>query len=242
MPRKTSPPKLGTLHDDLAGYILGLATESKVSPSTNKISNRLLDQWLNKLKLSATNKKFNALSSNVVSFHQDEEAQMIELENLKITPQIVDVLNKKIKKPDLILSIILRNITFKNEDTRNKFEELLKRFKNVSMVEYDKVDFGDHIFLNSKKLIDIKIKNSTLSKILIMKFKPVLFDTASLERVSFIGNDVDDYFYTHTFYEGRIDKDNIMLRNHQRNIQMPPVLLNIQGNTDSKGNIIDFAK
>ena len=75
-----------------------------------------------------------------------------------------------------------------------------------------------------------------------MKFKPVLFDTASLERVSFIGNDVDDYFYTHTFYEGRIDKDNIMLRNHQRNIQMPPVLLNIKGNTDSKGNIIDFAK
>lgn len=89
---------------------------------------------------------------------------MIELENLKITPQIIDVLDKKIKKPELILSIILRNITFTSEDTRNKFEELLKRFKNVSMVEYVKVDFGDHIFLNSEKLIDITIKNSILSK------------------------------------------------------------------------------
>lgn len=61
---KTSPSKLHTLQDDLAMYILGLATESKLSPvefrkkvliklltgndATNKISNRVLDQWLNK--------------------------------------------------------------------------------------------------------------------------------------------------------------------------------------------------
>lgn len=78
MPRKTSPLKLHTLHDDITGYIVDLATKRKVSPvefrekvliklltgndATNKISNRVLDQWLNKLKLSATNKKFNALS------------------------------------------------------------------------------------------------------------------------------------------------------------------------------------
>lgn len=235
-------------------YIFGLATESKLSPvefrekvliklltgndATNKISNRVLDQWLNKKNLSATNKNFNALS-NVVSLHQDEDAQMIELENLNITPQIVYFL-KEIKKPDLINTIILRNITFKDEGSRNKFEELLKRFKNVSMVEYDKVDFGDHIFLNSKELIDITIKNSKLSKILIMKFKDVLFKIATIKRVSFIGNSVDHYFYEYTFFPERIDRrDNTIGRNNG----LGRVLLNIQGNIDDSDKThTDFAK
>lgn len=49
MPRKTSPPKLHTLKDDLMEYIVDMATKSKVSPefrekvlgndATNKISN-----------------------------------------------------------------------------------------------------------------------------------------------------------------------------------------------------------
>lgn len=259
MPRKTSPPqktsplKLHTLRDDLVTYIFGLATESKLSPvefrekvliklltgndATNKISNRVLDQWLNKKNLSATNKNFNALS-NVASLHQDEDAQMIELENLNITPQIVYFL-KEIKKPDLINTIILRNITFKDEGTRNKFEELLKRFKNVRMVEYDHVDFGDHIFLNSKELIDITIKNSILSKILLTTFKrDVLNKIAPLKRVSFIGNSVDNYFYEDIFYPQRINAENIMGRNNL----LDGVLLNIQGNRDSDGKIINYTR
>lgn len=124
----------------------------------------------------------------------------------------------------------MRNITFKDEGTRNKFEKLLKIFENVSMVEYDNVDFGDHIFLNSKELIDITIKNSILSKILIMKFKDVLFKIATIKRVSFIGNSVDHYFYEYTFFPERIDiRDNTIGRNNR----LGRVLLNIQGNIDS---------
>jgi hypothetical protein len=254
MPQNTSPPKIHTLPDNLVTYILSLATESKVSPVefrekvliklltgndvTNKISNRVLYQWLNKLKLSATNKNFNALSS-AVSLHQDEDAQMIELKNLKITPQIVYVLNKKIKNPDLINTIILRTITFKDEGSRNKLEELLKRFKNVRMVEYDNVDFGDHIFLNSKELTDITIKNSELSRILLTTFKrDVLNKIDPLKRVSFIGNIVDNYFYEDIFYPERINKGNIMERNNLLNT----VLLNIHGNRGNDGKMKNYTR
>ena len=80
----------------------------------------------------------------------------------------------------------MQNITFKDE-------KLLKIFENVSMVEYDNVDFGDHIFLNSKELIDITIKNSILSKILLTTFKrDVLNKIATIKRVSFIGNSDDN--------------------------------------------------
>lgn len=143
------------------------------------------------------NKKFKALSSNVSSFHQDEDAQIIELEELNITPQTVYLLGKKIKKPELINTIILRTIKFKDEDTRNKFEKILERFKNVKIVEYDNVDFGNHTFLNFKELTDITIKNSRLSKILLTKFKGEVLDIiVPLQRVTFIGNVVHDYFMT----------------------------------------------
>ena len=235
MTRKTSPPKLHTLKDDLMEYIVDMATKSKVSPEfrekvltgNDKFSNRVLEQWLNKLKLSAINKKFKALSSNVSSFHQDEDAQIIELEELNITPQTVYLLGKKIKKPELINTIILRNIKFIDEDTRNDFEKILERFKNVRIVEYDTVDFGNHTFLNFKELTDITIKNSRLSKILLTKFNREVLDIIEpLQRVTFIRNVVHDYFYDEVFYRQRINAENRMTRNMLLN----DVLINIQGN------------
>lgn len=126
----------------------------------------------------------------------------------------------------------MQNITFKDE-------KLLKIFENVSMVEYDNVDFGDHIFLNSKELIDITIKNSILSKILLTTFKrDVLNKIATIKRVSFIGNSDDNYFYEDIFYPQRINAENIMGRNNL----LDGVLLNIQGNRDSDGKIINYTR
>jgi hypothetical protein len=119
-------PNISTIPQDILLQILDSAFKF-----SNKLDNDLIFAFIQMMSnVSKTNKKFrNSVSSITPSWNN---IIIINLQNLKITKKILDILKMTNEKD--IATIVLRNISFDNEKTCNDFLEFLSKNINTRYV------------------------------------------------------------------------------------------------------------
>ena len=138
---------------------------------------------------------------------------IINLEDLRITNEIVNILNNtKCKK---IVSIVLHNISFESVDTCNKFLEFLSKNTMVRNLIFDKVDAKASEYLTifqtfkSLRWLEIsrgELKDDRSTYNFFHNFIKVLVNSKRLEYLSFTNNTIDKVFYNYLFTKDRNNK------------------------------------
>lgn len=206
--RKTSPPKISTIAEDLQIKIL-----ESVFKFTDTLDNKLITEYFKmKSNISKINKSFRSSMGLIVPEWKD--ISIINLKDLRITKTILEVLNMTNEKN--IVSIVLRNITFDSVDTCNKFLEFLSKNTMVRNLILDKVDARASDYLTIlqtfKRLQWLEISRSELKDDrstydFFHNFIKVLVSSRKLEYLTFTNNTIDKRFYNYLFTK---DQENIV--------------------------------
>ena len=206
--RKTSPPKISTIAEELRLQIL-----DSVFNLSKTLDNKLITEYFKWMSnVSKINKSFRSSISSITPTWNN--ISIINLESLRITKTILGVLNMTNEKN--IVSIVLRNIYFDSVDTRNKFLEFLSKNTMVRNLIIDKVEVKASDYLTIlqtfKRLQWLEIsrcelKDDRSSYDFFHNFIKVLVSSKMLEYLTFTNNTIDRRFYNYLFTK---DKDNIV--------------------------------
>lgn len=206
--RKTSPPKISTIAEELRLQIL-----DSVFNLSKTLDNKLITEYFKWMSnVSKINKSFRSSISSITPTWNN--ISIINLESLRITKTILGVLNMTNEKN--IVSIVLRNIYFDSVDTRNKFLEFLSKNTTVRNLIIDKVEVKASDYLTIlqtfKRLQWLEIsrcelKDDRSSYDFFHNFIKVLVSSKMLEYLTFTNNTIDRRFYNYLFTK---DKDNIV--------------------------------
>lgn len=206
--RKTSPPKISTIAEELRLQIL-----DSVFNLSKTLNNKLITEYFKWMSnVSKINKSFRSSISSITPTWNN--ISIINLESLRITKTILGVLNMTNEKN--IVSIVLRNIYFDSVDTRNKFLEFLSKNTMVRNLIIDKVEVKASDYLTIlqtfKRLQWLEIsrcelKDDRSSYDFFHNFIKVLVSSKMLEYLTFTNNTIDRRFYNYLFTK---DKDNIV--------------------------------
>ena len=206
--RKTSPPKISTIAEELRLQIL-----DSVFNFSHTLDNKLITEYFKLMSnVSKINKSFR--SSMGIIEPEWKDISIINLESLRITKTILGVLNMTNDKN--IVSIVLRNITFDSVDTCNKFLEFLSKNIMVRNLIFDKVDAkaSDYLTILQKfkrlqwlEISRCKLKDDRTSYDFFHNFIRVLVSSRKLEYLTFTNNTIDIRFYNYLFTK---DQDNIV--------------------------------
>lgn len=206
--RKTSPPKISTIADELRLKIL-----ESVFKFSDTLDNKLITEYFKLMSnVSKINKSFR--SSMGIIEPEWKDISIINLESLRITKTILGVLNMTNEKN--IVSIVLRNITFDSVDTCNKFLEFLSKNTMVKNLIFDKVDAkaSDYLTILQKfkrlqwlEMSRCNLKDDRSSYDFFHNFIRVLVNSRKLEYLTFTNNTIDIRFYNYLFTK---DQENIV--------------------------------
>ena len=206
--RKTSPPKISTIPEELRLQILG-----SVLNFSNTLDNKLITEYFKWMSnVSKINKSFRSSIRSITPTWNN--INIINLQSLRITKAILEVLNMTNEKN--IVSIVLRNISFDSVDIRNKFLEFLSKNTMVRNLIIDKVEVKAEQYLTIlqtfKRLQWLEIsrcelKDDRSSYDFFHNFIRVLVSLKMLEYLTFTNNTIDRRFYNYLFTK---DKDNIV--------------------------------
>ena len=205
--QKRSPPKITTIAEELRLNILEL-----VFNYADTLDNKLITEYFKmKSNISKINKSFR--SSMGLIAPEWKNISIINLEDLRITNEIVNILNNtKCKK---IVSIVLHNISFESVDTCNKFLEFLSKNTMVRNLIFDKVDAKASEYLTifqtfkSLRWLEIsrgELKDDRSTYNFFHNFIKVLVNSKRLEYLSFTNNTIDKVFYNYLFTKDRNNK------------------------------------
>ena len=206
--RKTSPPKISTIAEELRLQIL-----DSVFILSKTLDNKLITEYFKWMSnVSKINKSFRSSIRSITPTLNN--INIINLQSLRITKTILGVLNMTNEKN--IVSIVLHNISFDSVDTCNKFLEFLSKNTMVRNLIIDKVEAKASDYLTIlqtfKRLQWLEIsrcelKDDRSSYDFFHNFIKVLVSSKMLEYLTFTNNTIDIRFYNYLFTK---DKDNIV--------------------------------
>ena len=207
--RKTSPPKISTIPEELRLQILG-----SVFNFSNTLDNKLITEYFKWMSnVSKINKSFRSSIRSITPTWNN--INIINLQSLRITKAILEVLNMTNEKN--IVSIVLHNISFDSVDTCNKFLEFLSKNTMVRNLIIDKVEVEQYLTIlqTFKRLQWLEIsrcelKDDRSSYDYFHNFIKVLVSSKMLKYLTFTNNTIDRRFYNYLFTK---DKDNIVYIN-----------------------------
>jgi len=203
---KDVPLNISTIPEDLRLKILDYAFNFS-DIDDNILNNKSLLDYLKLMSnVSKVNKSFRSAISSITPSWKN--INIINLKDLKITKAILDVLNMTNVKN--IYTIVLHNISFDNNNTRNEFLEFFSKNINVKNLIFDNVDVKSSQFLTIlqtfNRLIWLEISNCELSQDDYNIFKNVLLYSKYLKYLTLTHNILWKGFFSYIFMK---DKNNI---------------------------------
>jgi hypothetical protein len=177
---------------------------------SNKLDNDLIFAFIKLMSnVSKTNKNFrNSVSSIAPSWNN---ITIINLQNLKITNKILDVL--KMTNEKNITTIVLRNILFDNDETCNNFLEFLSKNTKTKNLIFDNVKVETEKFLTKlqtfKNLEWLEISRCKLTQYDLYNFVKILLYSKNLQYLTLINNKIWEGFRTYIFTTNNNNKIHI---------------------------------
>lgn len=179
---KTSPPKHSMI-DDIRLKIFNLLLEQ--IKTAKELNNEVLMLLKNILTI---NKRLKMIKDSLINI------QTIDLQNLTITKEIVDIL--KMTDRNKIGIIMLRDITFDNEDTLKSFLNFLSVNTSVRILELNNIEQVEKLLESLKtydKLLLLEIINNKnlLDGTILIK---LLININSIDFLTFNNNTADESY------------------------------------------------
>lgn len=176
---QTSPPKHSML-DDIRLKIFNVVLEE--IKTAKELNNDVLMLLRNILTI---NKRLKMIKDSLINIHT------IDLENLTITKEIVDIL--KMTDRNKIGIIMLRNITFDNEDTLKSFLIFLSKNTSVRILELNNIEQVEKLLESLKtydelRLLEIINNKNLLDGTILIK---LLINFKSITDLKFANNTAD---------------------------------------------------
>lgn len=188
---KTSPPKHSMI-DDIRLKIFNLLLEQI------KTVKELNNEVLMLLKIILTiNKRLKMIKDSLINI------QTIDLQNLTITKEIVDIL--KMTDRNKIGFIMLRDITFDNEDTLKSFINFLSVNTSVRILELNNIEQVEKLLeslntYNKLLLLEIINNKNLLDGTILIK---LLINFKSIDFLTFTNNTADESY--NLLFDSKID-------------------------------------
>ena len=204
MPRKTSPPKISNIPDEIRLKVLSYALNSDGNIILN---NDFIKNYFQSMSnIFAVNKSYKATIPFITPSLKN--IRIINLQKLTITKEILGILKMVDNKK--IITIVLRGITFDNNKILDNFVEFFSNNTKVRIVVVDNIKVKSEEILEIlgtfKELKYLEIKNTELSVDTFYPFVKVL-GLKSLDFLTFTNNTVDGYY--HNFLFTRNDSNTI---------------------------------
>jgi len=204
-PKGGMSPNISTIPKDILLKILDSAFNF-----SNKLDNDSIIAYIKLMSnVSKTNKDFrNSVSSIAPSWNN---ITIINLQNLKITNKILDVLKMTNKKN--ISTIVLRNILFDNDETCNNFLEFLSKNTKTKNLIFDNVKVETKKILTKlqtfKNLQWLEISRCNLTQYDLDNFIKILLYSKNLKYLTLSNNIIWEGFHTYIFTKDNSNKINI---------------------------------
>jgi hypothetical protein len=198
-PKAGISPNISTIPQDILLKILDSAFNF-----SNKLDNDLIFAFIKLMSnVSKTNKDFrNSVSSIVPSWNN---ITIINLQNLKITNKILDVL--KMTNEKNITTIVLRNILFDNDETCNNFLEFLSKNTKTKNLIFDNVKVETEKFLiklkTFKNLQWLEISRCNLTQYDFDNFIKILLYSKNLLYLTLTNNIIWEGFHNYLFTKNK---------------------------------------
>lgn len=198
-PKGGMSPNISTIPQDMLLKILDSAFNF-----SNKLDNDLIFAFIKLMSnVSKTNKNFrNSVSSIAPSWNN---ITIINLQNLKITNKILDVLKMTNKKN--ISTIVLRNILFDNDETCNNFLEFLSKNTKTKNLIFDNVKVETENFLTKlqtfKNLQWLEISRCNLTQYDLDNFIKILLYSKNLKYLTLTNNIIWEGFHNYLFTKNK---------------------------------------
>lgn len=188
-------PNISTIPKDIVLKILDSAFNF-----TNKLDNDSIVAYIKLMSnVSKTNKDFRSYVSSIKPSWNN--ITIINLKDLKITKSILDVLNMTNKKN--ITTIVLHNILFDNNETRNKFLDFFKKNINVQNLIFDNVKVETKPFLTILQTFNnlqwLEISKCELTQYDYHNFIKVLLYSKNLKYLTLTNNTIWEGFHNYLF-------------------------------------------
>ena len=188
-------PNISTIPKDLVLKILDSAFNF-----TNKLDNDSIVAYIKLMSnVSKTNKDFRTTVSSITPSWNN--ITIINLKDLKITQSILDVLNMTNKKN--ITTIVLHNILFDNDKTRNNFLEFFSKNINVQNLIFDNVKVKTEHFLTILQTFNnlqwLEISKCELTQYDYHNFIKVLLYSKNLKYLTLTNNTIWEGFHNYLF-------------------------------------------
>lgn len=188
-------PNISTIPEDLILKILDSAFNF-----SDKLDNDSIIAYIKLMSnVSKTNKDFRSSVSFISPSWNN--ITIINLQDLKITKSILDVLNMTNKNN--IRTIVLRNILFDNNKTRNDFLEFFSKNINVQNLIFDNVKVETEKFLTILQTFNnlqwLEISRCELTHDDDNNFKNVLLYSKNLKYLTLTNNPIWKGFHTYLF-------------------------------------------
>ena len=198
-PKGGMSPNISTIPQDILLKILDSAFNF-----SNKLDNDLIFAFIKLMSnVSKTNKNFrNSVSSIAPSWNN---ITIINLQNLKITNKILDVL--KMTNEKNISTIVLRNILFDNDETCNNFLEFLSKNTKTKNLIFDNVKVETEKFLTKlqtfKNLQWLEISRCNLTQYDLDNFIKILLYSKNLKYLTLSNNIIWEGFHNYLFTKNK---------------------------------------
>jgi len=198
-PKGGMSPNISTIPQDILLKILDSAFNF-----SNKLDNDLIFAFIKLMSnVSKTNKNFrNSVSSIAPSWNN---ITIINLQNLKITNKILDVL--KMTNEKNISTIVLRNILFDNDETCNNFLEFLSKNTKTKNLIFDNVKVETENFLTKlqtfKNLQWLEISRCNLTQYDFHNFIKILLYSKNLKYLTLTNNIIWEGFHNYLFTKNK---------------------------------------
>ena len=196
MPRKTSPPKISNIPDEIRLKVLSYALNSDGNIILN---NDFIKSYFQSMSnIFAINKSYKATIPYITP--SLKKIRIINLQKLTITKEILGIL--KMVDSRKITTLVLRGITFDNKKLFDDFLEFFSNNTNIRTLVLDGFNAEVYKLLEIvetfKELVYLEIKNCKLSW---QSFYPFIKAVClkSLDYLSFTNNTVEYQYHAHLF-------------------------------------------
>lgn len=188
-------PNISTIPKDLVLKILDSAFNF-----SNKLDNDLIVAYIKLMSnVSKTNKDFRSSVSSIAPSWGN--ITIINLQDLKITKSILDILNMTNNKN--ITTIVLHNILFDNDKTRKDFLEFFSKNINVKNLIFDNVKVETEQFLTILQTFNnlqwLEISKCELTQYDYHNFIKVLLYSKNLKYLTLTNNAIWEGFHNYLF-------------------------------------------
>lgn len=195
-PRKTSPPKLSNIPDEIRLKVLSSALNSDKNIILN--SDFIKSYFQSMSNIFAINKSYKATIPYITP--SLKKIRIVNLQKLTITKELLGIL--KMVDSKKITTIVLRGITFDNKKTFDNFLEFFSKNTNIRTLVLDSFNAEVYKLLEIvetfKELVYLEINNCELSRQSFYPFIRVMC-LKSLDYLSFTNNTVEYKYHAELF-------------------------------------------